>query len=109
MHDWAFTNEARIAAEKLSEPERIRARRFGKKILLGKEQRRDWLAPIAVYLFWCRNCERWAKDYPHGYSHRQYLNCSYCGFYHPFVPWRVQWRMAWEYARFCWRLGAARK
>ena len=84
----AFQREARIAWEKLSTLQKLRARRFGTKLHLGSEQREGWSAPIPMYLFWCAGCGNCAKDYVHGFEPKQYLNCSCCGARHPFITGR---------------------
>lgn len=44
----------------------------------GKERRQGWSEPIQMYLFWCRKCRTFQRDYFHGFKHNQYLTCQKC-------------------------------
>lgn len=81
-----LTTEARSKAETLCPFKIFLAKALGRKIYIGNEQREGFIEPTPFYLFWCRHCDHWAKDYPHGYPERRHLYCSYCDVRHNFVP-----------------------
>lgn len=95
----AFVMEARQALEKTSSFQKFLMKCRGEKIYLGDEQREGWTGKLPFYLFWCGRCEKYAKDYPHGYIERQYLICSHCGEIYNFVPWWVAWVSFWQFIR----------
>ena len=74
---------------------KFRMQGLGKKLYIGHEQREGWSGRLPFYLFFCGECEHFAKDYPHGFIERQYLICSFCGVRHSFVPWWVPLAQAW--------------
>ena len=98
-----FAREAQEAIKKMSRWQKFQMQYRGKKICLGQEKRDGWTGELPFYLFWCRGCEHYAKDYPHGYIERQYLNCSYCGTGHDFVPWWVPWVGLWQAIKFSFK------
>jgi hypothetical protein len=85
QHD--LDREAQKAAEALTLWQKTVMQERGIKVYLGHEQREGWSGKLPFYLFCCEACGSWAKDYPHGYIERRYLNCSSCKAYHSFVPW----------------------
>lgn len=95
-----FHVEAKEALAKATPLQRFLMRRFGKKCYLGHEQRAGWRGELPFYLFLCEACGHHAKDYPHGFIHRQYLLCSHCGERHDFVPWWVAFVKTWQTLRF---------
>jgi len=89
-----FANEAREALTKFSRWDLWRVRNMGAKLPLGEECREDWTGYLPFYLFWCDDCQRYSKDYPHGHLHRQSLNCNLCGRYEGFVPLKISFEQA---------------
>ena len=83
--DRIYLSEARRAWNKLSNFKKFLLREFGVKFCLGEEQRENFTGYLPFYLFWCDECESPAKDYPHGYPERRYLNCPNCRSYHTFI------------------------
>jgi hypothetical protein len=110
LANYELHNEAQEWFAKLGFIDRWRVL-VGERLTLGMEQRRDWRDELPFYLFKCENdqCGRIAKDYPHGYIHRQYLLCSACGEHHDFVPWWVEFVMLWDSIRFAVRLRRMKK
>lgn len=94
--NYAFAREANQALSKMTPWQKFKMRYRGKKIYLGHEKRENWSGFLPFYLFWCEDCQHYAKDYPHGFIERQYLTCSHCGIHHHFVPWWVGWVRAWQ-------------
>lgn len=60
---------------------------WGKKFFIGRETRPGWRGFLPCYLFWCKRCEHWVKDYLHG--HEGYLVCPNCKQHHEFITLRV--------------------
>lgn len=100
----AFQIEAQQATARLSWFAKFRVCQLGKKLYLGHEKRDGWLGPLPFYLFWCGECEHYAKDYPHGHIEKRYLICSYCGIQHDFVPWWISFVEFWQLLKFIFRL-----
>ena len=98
----AYTIEAQKVLKTMSWIQKYRMQR-GKKIYLGHEQRKDWTGKLPFYLFWCEDCEHFAKDYPHGYPENQSLICSHCGARHDFTPWWVAWVQIWQAIKISFR------
>jgi len=91
--------EAREAVKKRNGLEIFLMKTFGKKIYLcheGPEKHETWTGSLPLYLFWCRECEHWAKDYPHGFIEKRCLHCSNCNYRHSFIPLKVQLRIVYE-------------
>lgn len=72
----------------------------GKKHYVAHETREGWNGELPFYLFLCKKCGHYAKDYPHGFIHRQYLLCSHCKWYHDFVPWWVPFAQMYYLLKF---------
>jgi len=96
----AFQNEANQLIKKINWRQKLLMRVFGKKINLGEEKREEWTGAILFYLFYCKYCGHYVKDYPHGHLERRYLICSACEVKHNFVPWWVGWAKIWQLIRF---------
>jgi translation initiation factor 2 beta subunit (eIF-2beta)/eIF-5 len=56
---------------------------------IGNERVEGGTAPLEFYLFWCRRCDRPAKDYIHGFRGRESIVCSGCGARRPVRQWRA--------------------
>lgn len=80
--DILLCNEAREAGSRLNPIQKYTVQKWGKKICLGREQRDNWSEPRPVYLFWCDQCNHFAKS---GISDVRRLYCSYCDSCHRFV------------------------
>lgn len=100
--------EAQAAVKKMSGWQKIQMKR-GKKIYLGHEQREGWTDKLPFYLFWCEDCEHFAKDYPHGYIENQSLICSHCGLRHDFTPWWVPWVQLWQVIKMSFQIKFSNK
>ncbi len=83
--NFEFAREAQIALKTMSGRQIFRMRVLGSKIYLAHEKRGGWTGQLPFYLFWCRVCSHYSKDYPHSWPESQYLLCSYCGVKHDFV------------------------
>ena len=61
------------------------ARLTGKKISVGLETREGWTGYLEFFVFWCRDCRAFSKDYAHSWPERRYVTCQRCGtnFYFP--------------------------
>ncbi len=101
--NFVFAREAQEAVKKISWRQKFRTRFLGKKIYMGDEQRDGWNGKLPFYLFYCSNCEHFAKDYPHGFTEYQYLNCSYCETRYDFVPWWIQFTILWRTVKVLWK------
>src|SRR3989344_7040329 len=95
-----FAREVQKALKNMSELQKLRMKYVNKKIYIGNEKRDGWSGELPFYIFWCKACEHFTKDYPNGHIERQHLNCSNCGEYHDFVPWRIEWQMLLETVKF---------
>jgi len=96
----AYAVEAQQAFKKMSKLARFRMRVLGTKIRLGYEKRDGWSGFLPFYLFWCKSCKHYAKDYPHGFIERRYLLCSSCNQHYSFIPWWVPLAVLWNYLKF---------
>lgn len=104
--NFVFARETQEAFKKMTRWQKFKARWLGRKIYLRHEQREGWSGKLPFYLFYCAGCKRIAKDYPHGHIERRYLNCSFCGAHHDFVPWWVEWVMLWSTIKLVWKYRA---
>jgi hypothetical protein len=95
-----FANEANEAMENVGRLARWRMRSLGRKHYLKHDRKEGWTGELPFYLFFCDACDRFSMDYPHGFIERRYLNCSHCGARHSFVPWWVEWAIAWQTLKF---------
>ncbi|MDP3727147.1 MAG: hypothetical protein Q8R35_00735 [bacterium] len=55
------------------------AKRSPLKIPVGQETREGWKGCLEFYVFWCRACEAFSKDYAHGLPEMEYVTCQHCG------------------------------
>lgn len=101
--NFVFCREAQETVKKVTRWQRLRMEVFGSKVCIGHEKRDGWNGELPFYLFLCKACKRFAKDYPHGHIERQYLNCSFCDAHHDFVPLLVQWKILFETLRIAWK------
>ena len=91
-----FAAEANDALAKATPREKRLMEQNGKKLYIGHEQREGWSGALPFYLFFCKDCGRYAKDYPHGYLDLRYLLCSHCRAHHDFVPWWAEFALLWQ-------------
>ena len=94
--DFAFAVEAQKKIQTISVFKRFIMVVLGRRVYIGHEQRNGWSGRLPFYLFWCSECEHFAKSYKHGYVERQYLICSHCEIHHSCIPWWVAWVQIWE-------------
>lgn len=97
-----FQLEAQKAIKELSWWQKLRIR-CGKKHYLGDESREGWPGKSPFYLFWCRRCGHFAKDYPNGLSPGRALLCSYCDVSYNFDPWWLWLAMLWAVIKIPWK------
>jgi len=50
----------------------------GGKTFLGYKSCENWVGSMPFYLFKCRGCGNFSKDYPHGNIPKTYFICIYC-------------------------------
>jgi len=82
--------EAREAVKKCTKLQIFLMKTLGKKVYISHEKHEGWRGELPFYLFWCALCERFAKDYPHGFIETQYLSCPHCNQRHGFVPFCIE-------------------
>src|SRR3989344_5035190 len=63
------------------------AKRYDTKISVGMETRKGWNGHLEFFVFWCRTCNAFSKDYGHSFPERRYLTCPGCdkNFPHPVI------------------------
>lgn len=69
------TSEAKKHLRHVSFWQKIAMVVFGQKVYLSHEQPQGFIAPTPFYLFWCRACNHFVKDYPHGWYQ---VRCTVC-------------------------------
>lgn len=80
--------EARDELKKLTEAQKQDIRR-GKIHYLREETREGWTGSLPFYLFYCSSCERFYKDYKHGFQ--PHVTCYRCGTHYDLEPqWRIE-------------------
>lgn len=80
-----YADEARQALQTLTPTELAQAKQ-GERIYLGHEMREGWSGHLPFFFFHCTSCGEASKDYPHGFSGRQYMLCAVCGQRHEYRP-----------------------
>lgn len=68
--------EIRQELEELSLEEKESMKERGEKIYVGHETRPGWSGYLPFFIFWCDKCEKYRKDYAHGFD--PYLTCDSC-------------------------------
>lgn len=51
---------------------------LGMKISMGMETRPGWSGYLEFFIFWCRSCQTFTKDYAHSFPETRYLTCQHC-------------------------------
>lgn len=83
--DIALAIEIQKAVSSLSEQSKLQLEN-GQAIYLGEETKEKWTGYLPFYLFLCKGCGRYAKDYPHGWPNNQRLCCPFCETTYDFKP-----------------------
>ena len=79
MEDHILAAEAQRSWQKLGRIKKLLLRRFGWRHYLGHPQKEGFFAAMPYYLFWCRNCQKPAEDYPRGFLESRHFICPSCG------------------------------
>ena len=79
MKDRALAVEAGFSWGKLGRIKQFLSRRCGWKWRTWCPRGRSFLVHQHYYLFWCRTCQRPAKDYPRRAAEGNYFICPDCG------------------------------
>ena len=101
--DLELAKEVRDIAKEISGCKKFLMQTLGRKMYVGHEKRENWAGKLPFYIFWCSECEHFAKDYPHGHLERQYLICSFCAVRHDFVPWWMPFAELFATLKFVWK------
>jgi len=78
-----FAREAEEAAKKINWLQKFRLKAFGSKLVIDHEFSADGIGKYPIYLFWCNECRRYAKNRRSG---KRRLYCSSCKTIY-YLPW----------------------
>jgi len=98
--NWIHAKEVRDTSGNLSPGQKLRFHVLHKIVFIGRELWDGFSEPMPIYLFWCENCGRPTKDYPHGFIEKRYLQCGHCRTRRDFTPWWLPWAQLWTVLSF---------
>lgn len=86
-----FAKEAEQAIKRMSDRQKSKIKR-GKKIYIGQEMRANWTDFQPFYIFWCEDCKKFSKNYPHYDPVFYRLQCNFCGMSEEFFSFKEWFR-----------------